>query len=226
MMAFSRKQLDSIAKKVCALLEANLFRQHNLDAKYLLPYLEDAAQYLVKSFEHINDLNHDFNGDLFASLRHGDVFANFLLRLSNSFREGGDLAAADDVAQLNKVLHGLDFFPKDQGIPDVLLLVHPLSTVVGGGATLPDRLVLYQNVTIGGVHNQEGGIDYPKFRGSAILNSGVSVLGNSEIYENVVFGANAFILNTNIPANSLVVGHYPNHRILESKPDLFDNYFR
>lgn len=218
-------QLYSIAKKIEKLLESNVFRENTLDAQSLFPHIADSAQALIHSFEQIKDPSHFFDGDLFATLSHGDVLANFLLRLSNSLGAGGNSKAGEEVASLNKVLHGLDFFPTDKGIPEVLMLVHPVSTVVGR-ATLADRLVLYQNVTVGGVYNDKGKVEYPRFLGPAILNSGVSVLGKSEIYENVVFGANSFILNCTVPPNSVVVGQYPNHRILTGNPSLFDNFFR
>ena len=108
---------------------------------------------------------------------------------------------------LNKALHGLDLFYSVR-MPEVFLLVHPVGTVIGN-ADYRDYLVVYQNCTIG----SEGG-HYPHLGEGVVLNSRVSVIGDCTIGDNVVFGANSFILSTQIPSDSIVVGQYPAHRIL------------
>jgi len=52
-----------------------------------------------------------------------------------------------------------------------------------------------------------------------------SVIGNCSVGENVVFGANAFILNADIPEQCSVVGSFPNHKILSSKKKVQREYF-
>jgi serine O-acetyltransferase len=40
------------------------------------------------------------------------------------------------------------------------------------------------------------------------------VLGASRIGADVVFAANSFVVNADVPDHSIVVGQYPRHRIL------------
>ena len=65
----------------------------------------------------------------------------------------------------------------------------------------------------------------PVFEGETVLFSRSAVLGNCHVGRNVVFVANSFVLNTDIPANSTVVGMYPNHRILPNKGRVIEFMF-
>ena len=99
-------------------------------------------------------------------------------------------------------MHGLDLFYSVK-LPEIFLMVHPVGTVIGNAA-YQNHSVFYQNVTIGS--NPDG--KYPVFSGPAIFFSGSSVIGDCLVGENVIFGANTFVLKSNIEANSLVTGQY------------------
>lgn len=56
--------------------------------------------------------------------------------------------------------------------------------------------------------------------------SGVKIIGSCKIGSNVVFAANTFIINMDIPSNSIVLGQYPNVKIKPNdKHSVFD-FFR
>ena len=108
-------------------------------------------------------------------------------------------------------------------MPDIFLLVHPIGTVIGR-ATFADRIVIYQNVTIGGKRDKNGGINYPKFSENTILFANTTVIGSSILKENTTLGARTFIsdLIVNEP-NKIILGAHPNNVI---KSDLkFQNFF-
>ena len=132
----------------------------------------------------------------------------------------GDEILASKLFLLNKALFGIDAFYAVK-MPEHFLLVHPLGTILGN-ANYEDFLVVYQGVTIGSTN---AGI-YPVFSKSTILYSNSSIIGNCHIGTNVVLGANASLVNSNIPANKVVVGNYPNHSILENKNSLISSYFK
>jgi serine O-acetyltransferase len=149
-----------------------------------------------------------------------DHYCTFLYFLSNTvFNE----LKKDDVASklflLNKYLHGIDLFYRVK-MPKIFLLVHPLGSIIGN-AIYEDYSVFYQNVVIGSTAE---GI-YPRFDEKVLFYSKSSVLGAANIGTNVIFGANSFILNVDIPANCTVVGQYPDHRILRNNTNLFDIIF-
>lgn len=145
----------------------------------------------VVSFDHLNS----------------DHMAAYLYFLGNTiWRRTGDTALPTRLFYLNKVMHGIDLY-FSVAMPEIFLLVHPVGTVVGA-ATYGDYLVLYQNCTLGA----DAGV-YPTLGEGVILYSRTSVLGRSVVGDNVVFAANSFLVNTDVPSDSLVVGQFPSHRI-------------
>ncbi len=139
----------------------------------------------------------------------GDHMSAFLYLMSNTvFVETGNVSLATKLFYLNKILHGLDAYFSVK-LPDIFRFVHPVGTVLGR-AEYGNYLMVYQNCGVGA---DEEGI-YPKFGEGVILYARSSVLGNSRIGNNVVIGANAFVLNTDVPDGSVVVGQYPSLKLL------------
>ena len=141
----------------------------------------------------------------------GDHMAAFLYFLSNSvYVESADARLATKLFYLNKVLHGLDAYFSVE-LPAIFRLVHPVGTVLGRAA-YSDYLMVYQNCGVGA---DEDGI-YPTFGEGVILYSRSSVLGKCRIGRDVVIGANSFVLNTDVPDNTVVVGQYPHTKLIQN----------
>jgi serine O-acetyltransferase len=115
---------------------------------------------------------------------------------------------AERVFLLNRYLNNVDFFYKVR-LPSIFEVVHPLGSVLGN-AFYGGRVKLYQGVTIG---SSIDGI-YPTFKGDVIFYSNSKVIGNCIIGDKVIFGANSFIINVDVPDGVTVVGQFPNHRFL------------
>lgn len=139
----------------------------------------------------------------------GDQFAAFLYYLGNTvWRDSGDEGLPTRLFYLNKILHGLDLYFA-VAMPDVFRLVHPVGTVLGR-AEYGNYFMAYQNCAVGAnEHNV-----YPRFGTGTILYARTSVLGDCTLGDDVVCGANTFLLNTRVPANTTVVGQFPNHRFV------------
>ena len=149
----------------------------------------------------------DGTGTTFDHL-HGDHMAAFLYFLANSiWRETGDAALAARLCYVNKIMHGLDLFHSVE-MPDIFLLVHPVGTVLGR-ATYSDYLVVYQQVTVGADTTV-----YPRFGEGVILYSRSSVLGDCVVGRDVVFAANAMLVDSAVPDHTVVTGQFPAHRFL------------
>lgn len=162
-----------------------------------------ALQRLENCFSRIRLKYYSAGGEVVFNHLHGDHFAMYLWFLANSsWQLGGEEETPTRLSLVNKALHGIDLFYNVQ-MPDIFLLVHPTGTVLGR-ARYSDYFVVYQNCTIG-----SDGFSYPTFEGSAILYSGSSVIGDSRVGDNVVFGANASIVRQSVPANSRVTGQTP-----------------
>ncbi len=149
-----------------------------------------------------------------------DQYATFLYFLANQIYK--ELKVEDFPAKLfylNKIMNGLDLFYKVE-MPEIFLLVHPVGTVIGN-AKFSNYLVIYQNCSIG---SDESGI-YPEFGEGVILYSKSSVIGNCKIGSNVVIAANSFILNQDIPNDSIAIGSYPHNKIAPNKLHVIDRRF-
>ena len=95
---------------------------------------------------------------------------------------------------------------------------------VFGRAEYGNYLCVYQNCTIGG-DTRDGEICYPTLGEGVVLCASSKVIGRCQVGDNVIFGANAFIINTDVPSNSIVVGSYPHYRILPSNHNVLKEFF-
>lgn len=185
----------------------------------ITPFLSKTMERIEKSFSKIQKKYYVKDGVSFFDHLNSDHFSAFLYFFSNTiWCEVGDSALPERLFYLNKIMNGIDlYYPVE--MPETFLLVHPLGTVLGR-ACYGNYLAVYQNCTIGAVTDI-----YPRFGEGVILYSRSSVLGNCNIGNNVVFGANSLVIDCNVPDNSLVVGQYPNHRCLPNRISVRDRVF-
>lgn len=173
-------------------------------------YFAQALERIEHCFSRIERKYYSNKGNVVFNHLNADHMAAFLYFLGNTmWRETGDTGFPTRLFYLNKIMHGLDLFYSVR-MPEVFLLVHPVGTVLGN-ADYGDYLVVYQNCTVGAVTDV-----YPSFGNGTILYSRSSVLGNCRIGDNVVFAANSQIVNFNVPSDSLVLGQYPQQRLVRN----------
>ena len=183
---------------------------------------DEAFERCLNCFSQINLKHYSDENIVYFNHLNGDHYTSFLYFISNTAYNVGLENLYVKASLLNKALHGIDLFGHVK-MPDVFLLVHPIGTVIGR-ATFADRIVIYQNVTIGGKRDKNGGINYPKFSENTILFANTIVIGSSILKENTTLGARTFIsdLVVNEP-NKIILGAHPNNVI---KSDLkFQNFF-
>ncbi len=126
--------------------------------------------------------------------------------------------SADRICYLNLIRHSTNIW-HSVSLPKKTLFVHALGTVLGK-AKYGSSLVCYQNVTVGGSNSV-----YPIIHGDCVIYSGASILGNSEIGENVVIGAGSLIVDEIIPSNSKVQGRSPNLIIKSLEVNISEEFF-
>lgn len=149
----------------------------------------------------------DADGPAFDHL-HGDHAAMWLYTLSRCvFTSGGDVAVAAKLFRVNRALHGCDIF-YEVALPRRFLLVHPVGTVLGR-AEYGDRFVAYQRCSVGSNEGRS-----PVFGQGVTLRPGSSVLGNSRIGDACEVGANALVLDQDVPGHHLFVGQGKAGRVI------------
>ncbi len=83
-----------------------------------------------------------------------------------------------------------------------LRLPHASGIVIGDGARIGEHVTIYQNVTIG---TKDGTEKYPSVGDGAILFAGACLIGDIEINNHAIIGANAVVLK-DVPENCTAVG--------------------
>ena len=182
-------------------------------------YISKALFKIRRSFDTIRSKYYQKKNKSYFDYLNGDHYAVFLYWLSNIAFNEGQISLAKKMFLLNKCMFGLDLF-YEINMPDIFIMVHPLGSVVGR-AKFSDFLVIYQGVTIGSTAK---GV-YPEFAEKIVLYSNTSVIGRCYLKENVVLGSNATLINQEIDSDKVVLGHYPNNKVLENKNNVIENFF-
>lgn len=217
-------ELSISEKKLCIYVTKQLnvfFPDCVLSPKGLEKSIRYAVERLRYCFLHIEKPYYNYNGKCIFNHLHGDHYAMFLYLLSNSLYvlENNDILASK-VFLLNKALHGLDAFYSIE-LPKIFIFVHPIGTILGK-ATYENYFAVYQNCTIGAT---EEGI-YPSFSEGTVCYSKSSIIGKCNVGKNVVFAANSLVINQNISDNRLVLGSFPNNRVIENNKKVLDRLFK
>lgn len=150
---------------------------------------------------------------------HGDHYSSFLYWTSRIAYLKGFEPIASKLFFLNKMLFGIDAFYGIE-LPSRFIFVHPIGTILGRGK-YAEYFVTYQGVTIGANADSV----YPEFSEKTILFSHASLIGSTKTGANLIVGANASLINSIVNDNSVVVGNYPNHKVLENKSNQIYKYF-
>lgn len=177
--------------------------------------IERSLEKTLFCFEGINSPTYrEADGSPKFNYLHGDQYATFLYFVSRVAFESGNEEVYYKAALLNKALHGIDLFGHVK-MPRRFLLVHPVGSVIGR-AKLGENIVIYQGVTIGGKHDNEGRINYPSIGKDCILFANSSIIGRTILPDKTIVGANSFITDLKVKGeNSLVVGRHPSIRVLD-----------
>jgi serine O-acetyltransferase len=147
------------------------------------PVLAAVRAFTADYFDHFNSLQ----------------YASLVYLLSNElWRQPAAKTLAERLFCLNRALNSIDLFPA-VALPEVFFISHGLGSVLGN-VEYGNRLVLFQNVTVGRI-----GDDRPAIGSDVVLYPGATVTGRSVIGNNSVVAAGTVVHNQTIP-NDCIVG--------------------
>lgn len=186
-------------------------------------YVQKALDRVFECFQNIKLKYYNDGHNVLFNHLNSDHYCMFLYLLSNTIYKTSkqDEVIATKVFLLNKALHGIDVFYSVE-LPKVFLFAHPLGTVLGH-AHYSDNFCVFQGCSVG--VSSEGG-KYPTIGKNVLMYSNSKILGNCNIGENIIFGGSSMTIDSNIDSNSIVVGNYPNNRILENTKDDLKRMFK
>jgi len=158
------------------------------------------------------------SGDARFDPLHGDQYAQFLWFVANGAWQTGDLDLAADAFLLNRSLNGIVCM-WDTLMPEVFLWIHTVGTMLGK-ADYGERLVAYQNVTVGTDRGER-----PAFGTGTILFAGAKVVGAARLGERTCVSLNSVVIGETIPADRIVAGRSPNLVVKARRRWLYGDYF-
>lgn len=191
-----------------ALLEKqinNIFFLRDEERSILSGALDIALERCEYCFSYSRSKYYQKQGQVYFNPFHSGQYSIFLYFISNTIfqLDPKNSTLADRVYYLNKCLNGLDLF-YEVNMPKAFSLGHPVGTVIGR-ATYGEYFGISQNCTVG---NSNG--KYPVFGENVKLMAGSMVLGDCTVGDDVIFSANSYAKDVDIPSCSIVFGSSPN----------------
>ena len=107
------------------------------------------------------------------------------------------------ISYLTRIITGIEIHPKAR-IGNRFFIDHGEGVVIGETTIIGDDVLIYQQVTLGGI-GSEHGKRHPTIGNNVIIGAGAKVLGNITLGDNVRVGAGSVVLE-DVPENSTVVG--------------------
>ena len=143
---------------------------------------------------------------------HSDQYSMFLYFFSNTIftNKPKNLELAKKIFYLNKLLNGLDLL-YSINMPKIFFANHPVGSVIGSGK-FGEYFSFSQNCTVG----NNNGI-YPVIGRNVQMMSGSKILGKCRIGNNVILSANSYVIDSNIPSNTIVFGQHPKNILKKNK---------
>ncbi len=131
------------------------------------------------------------------------VWALFWYRLSHGLHSIGLRLLARWISGIGQALTFVDIHPGAQ-IGQGVFIDHATGIVIGETTIIGNNVLIYQQVTLGGVSLSQGK-RHPTIEDNVIIGAGAKVLGNITIGANAKIGANSVVIR-DVPPNSTAVG--------------------
>lgn len=199
---------DQLKKQI-----SSFFMFSDLDSRNIEKYVSGALKRSIFCFRHINNKYYDQ-----FRPTHSGQYSAFLYFLSHEiFLNDGPNETSEKIYYLNKIMHSLDLF-YEVALPSIFFWEHPLGSVLGR-ARYSDFFTVYQGCTVGGSFDDSGVIHYPEIGSGVTLFSNASILGKCIIGENSIVASHTYLINQDVPANSVVFGQGKNITIKPNKKE-------
>ncbi|MRJ03107.1 MAG: serine O-acetyltransferase [Epsilonproteobacteria bacterium] len=143
------------------------------------------------------------------------VWSLIWYRIANRFYRRGFRVVARMIMGINQIFTGIDIHP-GATIGRRVFIDHGIGVVIGETAVVGDDVLIYQQVTLGGVSLARGKKRHPTVEKGVVIGAGAKILGNITIGANSKIGANSVVVK-DVPPNSTAVGIPA--RVIEKGPD-------
>lgn len=177
------------------------------DKEILVTAYYVAMEKINLSFSHVKNKYYRDNDESVFNPLHVAQWTRFLYEMAHviyySHREAeGALDLCDKIYGISKMFSSADIFYGVK-MPNIWFFDHPQGSVMGR-AQYADYFTFSQGCTVG---NNKG--KFPVLGKHVSMLSNSKVLGNCNIGDHVIFAANTYVIDTDIPSYSIVFGASP-----------------
>lgn len=131
------------------------------------------------------------------------LWALFYHRIAHSIYNRGLRFIPRFISAFSRLLTTIDIHPAAQ-IGHRVFIDHGAGVVIGETAIIGDDVVIYQQVTLGGVSTSVGK-RHPTIGNRVVIGAGAKVLGNITLGDDAKIGANSVVVK-NVPSGATAVG--------------------
>ncbi len=131
------------------------------------------------------------------------LWAMFFYRVSNALYKKGLRFIPRFISAIGQFLTTVDIHPAAT-IGHRVFIDHAVGVVIGETALIGDDVLIYQQVTLGGVSTSRGK-RHPTVENNVVIGAGAKVLGNITLGEYSKVGANSVVVK-DLPARATAVG--------------------
>ena len=129
---------------------------------------------------------------------HSSQYTIFLYYLANTiWKDAGERSLCNKLFGLNKALNGIDLFYEIE-LPEVFFIGHSVGIVLAK-ARYGNRLVLYQNSTVGKNHGEA-----PVLGDGVVMYPNTAIIGRCEIGSRSVISQGTSVVNSSTPGDCMV----------------------
>ncbi len=130
------------------------------------------------------------------------AIANY--RIAHKLYMKGWRRVARFIMGINQIITNIDIHPACK-IGRRVFIDHGFGVVIGETAEVGDDVLIYQQVTLGGVSLEKGAKRHPTLKNGVVVGGGAKVLGDITIGENSKIGANSVVIK-DVPDESTAIG--------------------
>ncbi len=132
------------------------------------------------------------------------VWALASYRVAHKLHIKGWKVFARIIMGISQIITNIDIHPGCK-IGRRVFIDHGFGVVVGESAEIGNDVLMYQQVTLGGVSLERGVKRHPTIKDGVVIGGGAKILGDITIGENSKVGANSVVIQ-NVPQNSTAIG--------------------
>lgn len=198
-----------LIKQIDSLYDINSEEISTIDIAY-----ENVIDKLKICFKYINNKYYQENGEIKFDPLHVGQWTMFLYYMARESK-GLSCQISDKIYGLSKCFSSADIY-YGVNMPDIWFFDHPQGSVMGR-AKYANFFTFSQGCTVG---NNKG--IFPVFGEHVTMLSNSKVLGNCTLGDHIIFAANSYIVDRDIPSYSIVFGIEPNITIKSITQEKFN----